>query len=214
LADTRSTAEIDLRAWVFIDDLQPGLASFLGSVVMGFYPRPHQVSLFVEVTPGIAINVLTDIALKNSSVEPGIQYTERYNGLLEIHHDRAAEVLKAGKAILAELGMTEADRWPPQILASQLIEDIDSHQAQPVNRMARGDELIPGETLLIIEVQPAANALVAANEAEKAATLRVLDVEGAGSMGRIYLSGRPDEMRTAEAVARASLEVLESRPRD
>jgi ethanolamine utilization microcompartment shell protein EutS len=199
---------------VFIDDLQPGLASFLQSVVMGFYPRPHQVSLFVEVTPGIAINVLTDIALKNSSVEPGIQFTERYYGLLEIHHDRAAEVHKAGKAILAELGMTEADRWPPQILASQLIEDIDSHQAQPVNRMARGEELVPGETLLIVEVQPAANALIAANEAEKAATLRVLDVEGAGSMGRIYLSGRPDEMRTAEAVARASLEGFGSRPRD
>jgi hypothetical protein len=214
LADTRSTAEIDLRAWVFIDDLQPGLASFLQSVVMGFYPRAHQVSLFVEVTPGIAINVLTDIALKNSSVEPGIQYTERYNGLLEIHHDRAAEVQKAGKAILAELGMTEADRWPPQILASQLIEDIDGHQAQPVNRMARGDVLVPGETLLIIEVLPAANALMAANEAEKAATLRVLDVEGAGSMGRIYMSGRRDEMRTAEAVARASFEEFKSRPRD
>ena len=213
MADTRSTAEIDLRAWVLIDDLQPGLASFLQSVVMGFYPRPHQVSLFVEVTPGIAINVLTDIALKSSSVEPGIQYTERYNGLLEIHHDRAAEVHKAGRAILEELGMTESDRWPPQILASQLIEDISGHQAQPVNRMARGEELVPGETLLIIEVQPAANALVAANEAEKAATLRVLDVEGAGSMGRIYLSGRPDEMRTAEAVARASLEGFESRPR-
>lgn len=214
MADTRSTAEIDLRAWVFIDDLQPGLASFLQSVVMGFYPRAHQVSLFVEVTPGIAINVLTDIALKNSSVEPGIQYTERYNGLLEIHHDRAAEVQKAGKAILAELGMTEADRWPPQILASQLIEDIDGHQAQPVNRMARGDVLVPGETLLIIEVLPAANALMAANEAEKAATLRVLDVEGAGSMGRIYMSGRRDEMRTAEAVARASFEEFKSRPRD
>ena len=97
-------AGIDLRAYVFLDSLQAQYAAFLGTVAQGFLPLPGDASLYIEVSPGIEINRLTDIALKTTSVKPGMQIIERYFGLLEIHSPSQAEVRAAGAAILAEIG--------------------------------------------------------------------------------------------------------------
>ncbi|MCU0501394.1 MAG: hypothetical protein MUC51_06450, partial [Anaerolineae bacterium] len=76
---------VDLRSYVFLDSLQPQHAAFLGTVARGFLPLPGDASLWVEISPGIEINRITDVALKATRVRPGMQIVERLYGLLEVH---------------------------------------------------------------------------------------------------------------------------------
>lgn len=198
---------VDLRAYVFLDNLQPQYAAFLGTVAQGFLPIAHMASLYVEISPGIEINRITDIALKSTHVTPGMQIVERLYGLLEIHSESQADVRQAGKAILDALGLKEEDRWKPKIYSSQVIRRIDDHQTQLINRMRHGNMIIPGQTLYVMEVQPAAYAALAANEAEKAAEINILEVRAFGSFGRVYLGG---EERDIDVGWQSAVNAIES----
>ncbi len=196
----------DLRSYVFLDSLQDQHAAFLGTVAQGFLPLPGDASLWVEIAPGIEINRITDIAVKATSVRPGMQIIERLYGLLEIHSPSQADVLAAGAAILEELHLKEEDRWKPRILSSQVIHNIDPHHAQLINRMRHGHLLVARQSLFVLEVEPAAYAVLAANEAEKHARINILEVRAFGSFGRIYLGG---EERDVMAGHRAAIDALE-----
>jgi ethanolamine utilization microcompartment shell protein EutS len=198
---------IDLRSYVFLDSLQPQHAAFLGTVAKGFLPTRHQASLFIEVSPGIAVNRLTDIAVKSTGVKPGMQIVERLYGLLEIHHDMQAEVRRAGEAILAEIGRAETDRIKPKLLTSQVIRHLDDRQTQLINRVRHGHMIVAGQSLYVLECTPAANAALAANEAEKAADIKVLEITSFGSFGRLYLAGRDRDIDVAWPVAEKALEL-------
>jgi hypothetical protein len=179
----------ELRCYVFIDSLQPQFASFLGTVAQGFLPVPGQASLFVEVSPGMEIMRLTDVALKATDVRPGMMIIERLYGMLEIHSESQADVRQAGQAILDELGLKEADRIKPEITSSQVIRNMSDYHTQLINRTRHGDMIMPGQTLYVLECAPAGYAAIAANEAEKAAEINVLEVRAFGSFGRVYLGG-------------------------
>jgi ethanolamine utilization microcompartment shell protein EutL len=204
-------AVIELRAYSFIDSLQAQYAAFLGTVAQGFLPLAGDASLSIEIAPGIEINRLTDIALKSTNVKPGMQIIERYYGMLEIHSESQAEVRAAGAAILDEIGLKEADRIKPSVVSSQIIRHVDDHQAQLINRTRHGQMLIPGQTLYVLEMEPAAYAALAANEAEKAADINVLEVRNYGSMGRIYLGGEESDIDVGWRAALAAVEGLEGR---
>ncbi len=203
---------IDLRSYVFIDSLQPQHAAFVGTVAKGFLPTRHQASLMIEVSPGIAINSLTDIAVKATGVKPGMQIVERLYGLLEIHHDEQGEVRRAGEAILKEIGKTEEDRIQPELLSSTVIRHLDDRQTQLINRFRHGNMIVAGQSLYVLEVQPAANAALAANEAEKAAHIKVLEITSFGSFGRVYLAGEDRDIDVAMPAAEAALKALKGRP--
>jgi hypothetical protein len=202
---------IDLRSYVFLDSLQPQHAAFLGTVAKGFLPVKGQASLFLEVSPGITINRLTDIAIKQTGVLPGMQIVERLYGLLEIHHDEQAEVRRAGEAILQEIGKSEADRIKPQILSSTVIRHVDDRQTQLINRTRHGHMIVAGESLYVLEVAPAANAALAANEAEKAAHIKVLEITAFGSFGRVYLAGADRDIDVALPAAERAITSLPGR---
>jgi hypothetical protein len=202
---------IDLRSYVFLDSLQPQYAAFLGTIAQGFLPLAGDASLFVEISPGIEINRLTDIALKATHVRPGMQIVERYYGLLEVHSESQADTRAAGEAILSEIGLDEADRRKPKILSSQVIRHVDDHQVQLINRMRHGHMIIPGQTLYVLEVEPAAYAALAANEAEKAADINILEVRAFGSMGRVYLGGEERDIDVGWRAAVAAIEGVEGR---
>ncbi|MEA2026092.1 MAG: hypothetical protein U9O18_05325 [Chloroflexota bacterium] len=204
-------ASIDLRAYSFIDSLQAQYAAFLGTVAQGFLPLAGDASLSIEISPGIEINRLTDVALKSTQVKPGMQIIERFYGMLEIHSESQAEVRAAGAAILAEMGLKEIDRIKPRVLSSQIIRRVDDHQAQLINRTRHGQMLIPGQTLYVLEMEPAAYAALAANEAEKAANINILEVRTFGSMGRIYLGGEESDIDVGWRAALAAVEGLEGR---
>ena len=201
----------DLRAYVFLDSIQPQYAAFLGTVAQGFLPVAGMASLYVEISPGIEINRITDIALKSTKVTPGMQIVERLYGMLEIHSESQADVRQAGQAILDALDLKETDRWKPRILSSQVIRRLDDHQTQLINRMRHGNMIIAGQTLYVMEVEPAAYAALAANEAEKAAEINVLEVRAFGSFGRIYLGGEERDIDVGHRAAIKAIEGLSGR---
>ena len=131
-------------------------------------------------------------------MEPGILFTERQFGLLELHADNMSELQKAGKAILQGIGATPEDQLAPKILYHDIIEDLSDQHAIILNRSRDGSVLVPGVALLIYEMAPALFACVAANEAEKAAPgLTINDVQMMGATGRLFLSGTVEDMTTA-----------------
>jgi len=202
---------IELRSYAFLDSLQPQYAAFLGTIAQGFLPLAGDASLWVEVAPGIEINRLTDIALKSTSVTPGLQIIERYYGVLEVHSEDQAETRAAGAAILDATEHNEDDRIKPNILSSQIIRRITDHHAQLINRTRHGEMIIPGQTLYVLECEPAAYASLAANEAEKAAEINVLEVRSFGSMGRVYLGGEEQDIDVGWQAAVSALEGLTGR---
>ena len=203
---------MELRTFSYIDILQPQLTGFLQTVSQGFLPLERQASLFIEIAPGIAINKLTDVALKNTRVIPGMQIVERAYGLLEIHDYDQGSVRAAGAAILERMGVKEEDRLKPRVVSSQTITGLDGHQAQLINRMRHGDMIAQGQTLYILEVHPAGYAAIAANEAEKAANIKVLEVRAFGSFGRVYLGGDEKDIDIGYRAAEQAIAGLNGRP--
>ena len=204
-------ASIDLRGYSFLVYLQPHYAAFLGTIASGFLQLAGDASLYVEISPGIEINRLTDIALKSTKVKPGMQIVERVFGLLEIHSPDQADVRAAGAAILEEIGHVETDRLKPRIASSQLIRRVDDHQAHLINRMCQGHMLIPGQTMYVLEMEPASYAPLAANEVEKAANINVLEVRSFGALGRVYLGGEEADIDVGWRAAVEALEGIEGR---
>ncbi len=192
---------IELRSYVFLDNLQPQHAAYMGTVSLGFLPLPGDTSLWIEISPGIEINRITDIALKSTSVRPGVQVVERLYGLLEIHSSRQGDTIAAGEAILASLKARREDCLKPRVISSQIIRNIDPHQTQLINRTRRGQMILAGQTLYVLEVQPAAYAALAANEAEKAALINILEINAVGSFGRLYLGGQERDILAGSEAA-------------
>jgi hypothetical protein len=140
-----------------------------------------------------------------------MQVVERLFGLLEVHHPEQSEVRAAGAAILEALEVQESDRITPRLVSSQIIRHIDAHQVQLVNRMRYGHMLLAGQTLYVLEVEPAGYAALAANEAEKAAHINILDVRAFGSFGRVYLGGEERDIMAGYGAAVAAIEGVSGR---
>jgi hypothetical protein len=202
---------VDLRSYVFLDSLQPQMAAFIGSTARGFLPLAGDASLWVEISPGIEINRITDIALKSTKVRPAVQVVERLFGLLEVHSPDQAEVRAAGAAILDALGVRADERWKPKLHSSQIIRRVDAHQTQLINRNRNGMMLIADQTLYIMEVEPAAYAVLAANEAEKAAEINIVEVRPFGSFGRVYLGGEERDIMAGYTAAVQAIEDISGR---
>jgi hypothetical protein len=206
---------VDLRVYLPIHDLQPQFAAYLGTPTRarGYPPFAGQHALIIEVAPGLAIERVTDLALKAvPDVDPGILFVERQFGVLEVHAADAADVARAGEAILAGIGAKAGDQLRPQVLYRDVIEDLSDQHAIIVNRTRQASMVMPGQTLLVCEMTPALFAAVAANEAEKAAPgLTLVDVSMIGAAGRLYLAGESESIETALAAIDEVLGSIEGR---
>jgi len=202
---------IDLRSWTFVDILQPQTAGFLGTVSQGYPPLTGQASLFVEVSPGMDVNRVTDAVLKRTSCTPGMQVVERRYGVLEVHHFDQGQVRAAGDAISDVLGIEQSQRLKPRVVSAQTITGIEGYHSQIVNRFRHGNFIHEGRTLWVLETHPAGYALLATNEAEKAANIDVLEMLAFGAFGRVYLGGGEEDINEAARAAIACLEDLDGR---
>jgi len=202
---------LHLRTYTFLDSLQPQLASFMGKTSRGYLPLPYMASLFVEVAPGIAINRVTDVALKAAKVAPAVQVVERAYGLLEVHHEDKGQVLSAGRAILDFMSVREEERLKPRVATNQIIRAIEPYQAQIINRTSQGMMILPGQSLFILETEPAGYVAFAANEAEKAARVFLVQVQPFGAFGRLWMSGPEAEIDAAAAAATQTVEGIVGR---
>lgn len=197
----------NLRTYVFLDSLQPQLAAHICTTCRGYYPVPYVASLFVEIAPGMAIHGLIDVALKQTQVHPATLVVERAYGMLEVHHEDKGEVRSAGAAILEHLGVKEEDRIKPRLVSNTIIRAIEPMHAMILDRIRFGSMIEPGQSLFILECEPAAYAALAANEAEKAADVRLIDVTPFGAFGRLYMAGAEAEI---DAAAEAAVNALKS----
>ena len=194
----------ELRSFIFIDRLQPQTMSYLGTWIKGALPRAGVAAQIIEVAPGLDIEGVTDVALKHAEVQAGVLVVERQFGYLEFHGD-TANVEAAADAALAELGSDAGAATPPKILASRIISSIDQQHAFLINRNKIGSMVLAGETLYVLEVSPASYAILATNEAEKAADVKVVDFRMIGATGRVYMSGSESDIRQAAAAAEEAL---------
>jgi ethanolamine utilization microcompartment shell protein EutL len=200
-------AGTSLRAFVFLDSLQPQLAAHICTTCRGYFPVPGVASLFVEIAPGMAIHKMIDTALKQTSVQPATLVVERAYGMLEIHSEDKGEVRQAGDAILGQIGAKETDRMKPRIISNTIIRAIEPMHAMILDKIRFGSMIEPGQSLFILETEPAAYVAFAANEAEKAANIKLVDVTPYGAYGRLYLAGSEAEIDSA---AKAALDALKS----
>ena len=204
----RMAQGVALRAYTFIDSLQPQLSAHVCTGCKGYFPVPGVASLYMEVAPGMAIHRMIDWALKATDVQPATLVVERAFGMLEIHHMDKGQVLAAGKTILDQLGLEESDRIKPRVVSNTVIRSIEPYHAMIVDKIRFGSMITPGESLYIMETEPAAYISFAANEAEKAADVLLVDVRPFGAYGRLYLCGSESEIDSAAAAAQAAIESI------
>ncbi len=202
---------IDLRAFAYIDRLQPQLVGYISAAARGYYPVAGQSALFLEIAPGIEVNAVTDAVMKRANVRPGALVVERTYGMLEVHADSPADVKEAGEVILDHLGLRESDRLKPKIVSSETIDRVVPHMAQIVNRFRAGSMLLNDETLYILEIVPAGYAGLAANEAEKIAEVKLIHASVFGASGKVYLAGTTSNIRAVGQAVEATLEALDGR---
>ena len=195
----------ELRSFIFLDQMQPQTMCYLGTWIKGSLPRADMAAQIIEVAPGLDIEAITDVALKNTDVQAGILVVERQFGYLEIHSRSTEAVRSAAAAVLDAIDASASDAMEPTILASQVVSRIDAQHAFLINRNKVGSMALAGESLFVLEVAPASYAILATNEAEKAAAIKVVDYRMIGATGRVYLTGREADVRAAGDAAEQAL---------
>ncbi len=206
---------VELRVYLPIAGLRRQFAAYRGTPTRarGYPAAEGDHALIVEVAPGLAIERVTDLALRaEPTVEPGILFVERQFGVLEVHSSNPAAVGRAGEAILAGLGRTASDQLRPELRFLDIIEDVTDQQAVIINRSRQASMLLPGQSLLVCELAPALFAAVAAIEAEQAVPDNTLvDVTMIGASGRLYIGGTTAGVNAAAARIEQLLAGIEGR---
>jgi len=195
---------IELRGALVIDEMQPQFAATVAANTDGFFPVAGECAFWLEVRPGIVVNRLLDVALKGCDVKPGALITERSYGTVEVHGPDQGQVREAGRRMLSAAGVRGEDGLKPNLLTNEIIRAIDDHQAMMINKSRAGMLVLGRDTLYTLEVNPAVWVLLAANEAEKAAPVRLVGLGNNGAVGRLRMAGTDAAIDAAvEAVQRA-----------
>ncbi|ATQ56370.1 BMC domain-containing protein [Paracoccus yeei] len=195
----------ELRAFIFIDQLQPQTLAYTATWMRGTLPRARMAAQIIEIAPGLDVEALTDIALKSAEVRAGFLVVERQFGTLQFHAYSTAEVQAAADAVLHAMGKARDEAEKPKIMASKIVTRLDDQHAFLMNRNKTGSMVLGGESVYLLECQPAAYAILACNEAEKAADIKVIDMRMIGANGRLYLAGTEADVRNAREAAERAL---------
>lgn len=204
--------DFQLRAFCHLDRIQPQFAAFVGKIASGAPPVEGESTLYVEMVPGIWVYRIVDRVLKAVDVQPSAQMVEREFGMLAVHAFSQANVLRAGEVVLEALDLSIEDRLAPRIVSEHIITNIHPSQAQVLNRDNGGTMIEGGQTLLVMECEPAAYINLAANEAEKAAQVSLNHLSSVGVFGRIWMSGSESEIMAARNAAVKAISSVTGRP--
>ena len=203
-----TTASFELRTYTFIDNLQPQLAQYIAKDNRVYDPSEYDAALFLELAPAMEIHRMIDLVLKRTKVRLGSLVTERHFGLMQIHHADQGEVMEAGRMVFDVTGLSIANRAEVKILANHVIRGVEQDHAISFTGLAKGNMVVAGESMLIMEATPAAYLAIACNEALKAATVKLITVRPWGATGRLILSGPESEIDSAAEAAVAILQML------
>jgi ethanolamine utilization microcompartment shell protein EutS len=200
--------EFELRTYTFLDSLQPQLAQFIAKDNRVYDPNEYDAALFLEIAPAMEIHTMIDLALKATKVRLGSVVTERHFGLLEVHHADQGEVKEAGQAILRATNLSIGDRAEVKVLTNKTIRGVEQDHAISFTGTAKGNMVVAGESVFILECAPAAYLSIACNEALKAAEIKLINIRPFGATGRLILSGTESEIDSAAEAALYTLEAL------
>jgi ethanolamine utilization microcompartment shell protein EutL len=203
-----ATQGFELRTLTFIDSLQPQLAQYIAKDNRVYDPAEYDAALLIEIAPAMEIHTMIDIALKATHVRLGSVVTERHFGLMMIHHADQGEICEAGNAVLRETGLDENNRATVEILTEKTIRSVQQDHAIMFTGMAKGNMVLAGESVFILEATPAAYLLISCNEALKAANVKLIDLKPFGATGRLTLSGSESEIDSAALAATTILQQL------
>jgi ethanolamine utilization microcompartment shell protein EutL len=192
---------MELRTYVLIDTMQPQYAALTGKMLRGDVPVEGMAETYVELAPASDVYEVLDAALKTTEIRPGLLRVEREFGQFEIHGFFQEDVMVAGREALARFNCTEDDRIKPQVVSVKMVTNVDAYQAQLVNQASYGSLLLKGQTLCVMEVAPAAYVMLAANEAEKAANITLVNYTPSGRFGRLYISGTESDVKVGRDAA-------------
>ena len=195
----------ELRAFIFIDQLQPQTLAYTATWMRGTLPRARMAAQIIEIAPGLDVEALTDTALKSAEVRAGLLVVERQFGTLQFHAYSTAEVQAGAEAVLQAMGKKPDEAEKPRIMASKIVTRLDDQHAFLMNRNKTGSMVLGGESVYLLECQPAAYAILACNEAEKEADIKVIDMRMIGANGRLYLAGTEADVRNARDAAERAL---------
>ena len=198
----------ELRTLTFIDSMQPQLAQFIAKDNRVYDPAEYDSALLIEIAPAMEIHTMIDMALKATASRLSVVVTERQFGLMMIHHSDQGEVKEAGSAILSATGLSENDRAKVEILTNKVIRGIEQDHAIMFTGTSKGNMVLAGESVLIMEVTPAAYLAIGCNEALKAANVKLIDVRPYGATGRLVMSGPESDIDSAAAAATKILNIL------
>lgn len=202
----------ELRTLTFIDSLQPQLASFIAKDNTVYDPTEYDAMLIAEIAPAMEIHSLIDVALKRTKVRLGAVITERHFGQLFLQHADQGEVKEAEREILRFINHDENDRAKIEILTDKIIRNIEPDHAVYFNNTSKGNMIVAGESVLIMETTPAAYLAIACNEALKAANIKLIEIRPFGATGRLVMSGSEAEIDSgAEAALRVIAKLNEMR---
>lgn len=193
---------IKLKTYVYIDALQPQLAEYIATASQGFMPVPGDALLWVEISPGMAVHRLTDVALKATRVHLSQLVVERAYGSMVIHQRDQSDVREAGRTVLNYMNADVNDRETCRIAWQEIIRGITPDHSVLINRQdRRGSMILPGQSMFILETEPAGYIVYAANQAEKASNITLIDCRAVGAFGRLIISGREGDVDEAAAAA-------------
>jgi ethanolamine utilization microcompartment shell protein EutL len=204
---------MELRTYILIDSMQPQYAALTGVLLSGDVPVEGMAEVFMELAPASDVYEVLDAALKTTDVRPGLLRVEREFGTLEIHSFFQEAVLVAGREALAKVNLSEGDRRKPEVVSVKMVSNVDAYEAQLVNQMGKGGQILKGQTLCVVEVTPAAYVMLAANEAEKAANITLVHYQPSGQFGRLYISGTDSAVTVAREAAVQAVSSLSGRAR-
>lgn len=202
---------MELRTYILIDTMQPQYAALTGTLLKGDVPVEGMAEIFMELAPASDVYEVLDVALKTTDVRPGLLQVEREFGSLEVHGFFQEAVQVAGQEALTRFALTENDRIKPEIVSAKMVTNVDPYEAQLINQRSYGGLLLAGQTLCVVEVTPAAYVVLAANEAEKAANITLINYSSSGRYGRLLIAGTESEVRVGRDAAVQAINSLDGR---
>lgn len=202
---------MELRTYVLIDTMQPQYAALTGKMLRGDVPVEGMAEIFVELAPASDVYEVLDAALKTTEVRPGLLRVEREFGSFEVHGFFQEAVQVAGREALARFSLSEDDRIKPEVVSVKMVTNVDAYEAQLVNQTSYGSLLLRGQTLCVVEVSPAAYVVLAANEAEKAANITIVNYSPSGRYGRLLIAGTESEVKVGRDAAVQAVSGLSGR---
>jgi ethanolamine utilization microcompartment shell protein EutL len=202
---------MELRTYILIDTMQPQYAALTGTLLKGDVPVEGMAEIFMELAPASDVYEVLDVALKTTDVRPGLLQVEREFGSLEVHGFFQEAVQVAGQEALARFALTESDRIKPEVVSAKMVTNVDPYEAQLINQRSYGGLMLAGQTLCVVEVTPAAYVVLAANEAEKAANITLINYSSSGRYGRLLIAGTESEVRVGRDAAVQAINGLDGR---